>query len=1377
MKPERLVNSTKPQEASPDTYWHGKNGIWDRNRRAVQNEPGFLPSSVNIPYSPIGVVETDTYPIIFSTDNVYSAIGFFDEANDVYTPILNDATKSFKLNFDLTRPIKGEARRNFLDQIEVAWFELNNTAGANPPRFMNTVTPGTTLNDFLLFPQSNFPKIDLEISGGGNLGMGAYYVAVRYLKKDGTQTRYGTLSAPLFATDDHYSTIPGSNTGKALTINLMNVDTRFDTLIICVVQKVNGVDTPYELPELQVAATMQFIYTGGENVTQITMDEVLVPGAFYENIGAMTQLDDTLYMGDMYEENIIDYQQYANLVRLRWKSSLLTAGVHPVPLNDSGKQRGFMHQEVYAFYIVLKLNTGRSTRGFIIPGPAPISADLATSSLGSEQGLNKPKFMLEDTVKNIDTSDNSGDFGVWVNQGEVYPDTPDFDSTSLGGADLRGQPVRHFRTPSLRFCKNNFYSANPEYGRTVLDTLGLEAFNVQIPPELQNRVIGWEIHYAQRDFNNATVQGQSLLLFGTQSNQAYAGHAGNIRFSGGNWGSYQRTHSAGGTSDPESLRPVDNYVRFHALDLLISRPSISPTHLSVQYGLVIRFPTTNANTFVNNANQVCFWLDYCNHVPYVDAPLAVPDSAALRRIDEGQYVVNDEVSGSINNTRLESCYACHLPVPDSGLMEMTNWTWMRRDYDRGNNTPPAFEQTYLANLMVYRDNLYQSFYNQTLVRTGYTFNTAQSGSDQTIYGGDTFLSYNSFNTYGLVTDLDVQNDVGREDWKTLPTDGIKVVRTFIGETVSNMAGRYELPGNIYSGFIPKENTAGAGLGFLADYSRDTDCNQIGYSKDVNAVGNLLNGIAPASPFDIFVSRSPHKITRSIKQIAEGKVNNWKNFNALDYFETVKDKGAIANLQGMGDILIIHLTEAFYRTRSKETLNTDLAQITLGSGDIFAITPKETRPSKLGYAGTQHPLACYLTPAGYVFPDARTGEFFLFDGEQLNNLSDGVERFLMKYMQIRQTDVFSGNGITVGYDWRYRRILLTIKNTNLVIGLQNFVPGYEPTPEFIAGLTAGVSIIYTRGRFLVFQGVNTSGFMCDSVPFPQMTDGAFSLDEHSANGTVIGTVTATDGATPYYYSIISGNPYGAVAIDHTTGQLTVVNTTVFDWVLTPVLTLLVQVTDNNGNTATSTQTVTLIHVPSTPVIGPQVFHILDTISNGDTVGVMMGSNRDGGTPDWEIISGNSAGVFAIDSVTGAITIADNSSINRTTTPSYTLGISLTMNGVTATISIPVYVDPGITAPTWSGTSVFTAGHTTPNGTLIGLFLAATCSNPVDYILESYNNTGAINIDIDPTSGTFGNITILNNSFLVAGIDNIWVIRCYNTVNPSLYIDVTITIHIT
>ena len=57
--------------------------------------------------------------------------------------------------------------------------------------------------------------------------------------------------------------------------------------------------------------------------------------------------------------------------------------------------------------------------------------------------------------------------------------------------------------------------------------------------------------------------------------------------------------------------------------------------------------------------------------------------------------------------------------------------------------------------------------------------------------------------------------------------------------------------------------------------------------------------------------------------------------------------------------------------------------------------------------------------------------------------------------------------------------------------------------------------------------------------PAFSDQGLSVDENSANGTVVGTVTGTDpegGAVTY--AITSGNTGGAFAIDANTGQVTV-----------------------------------------------------------------------------------------------------------------------------------------------------------------------------------------------------------------------------------------------
>lgn len=1254
MKPERLSLDTSKVEQPQGTNPYGKNGV--RLSGVDFNENGFLPSNITLPYKLIGKIETDMYPVYYSTDNTNSAFGFHDTDNDLYVPIFDDSSTDFKLNFNINRPIKGEYRRNFRNEIELTWIELAAT-GANPPRWANTSRIGSDLNDFLVFPKSLIPYIDTTIVPGGNLGMGAYFVGVKYIKNDGTETRYTTLTRPLIAFSDNYDTIPGTNTGKALSITLTELDQAYDRVQIVVVERINGVDTPYTLPELPIAPTITFIYTGAEKQDQLTLDEVLIPAAYYENAKAITQLSDQLFLANMTEEEIIDWQQYATMIKIRWKSELVSVASRPVIATESGKQRGYMHEETYAFYAVLLLRNGRNSRAFTIPGPIALGGDTAQSSLATAQSMtDTPVYLVEDTCRNIDITSNTGDCGIWINQDENYPDIVQFDATAIGGENLRGQPVRHHKMPSIHFCKTNFYNGNSEYGRTQLDTLGLEVTNVIIPADLQDKAIGWEIYYAKRDFNNATILGQSLLMFGAQANQDAAG-GGGITSTGGNWSSYQRTHSHGSTTDGESLKLVNNYMRFHAFDILYNRPSINPTHISLQLYHVIRFGGS-LNIAANDAHQVNYDLDYTNGQGNVQAPQVPAADNILYKIDNGQYVVNNSTSGDFSNIRLEEAFVAKLPHPNGDLMNTAGWTWMHRDYDQGNNSAPAFESTYLANLCVTRRNIYLSYFSPTLVRTGKVFPATIQASDATIYGGDTFVSVYTFITYGLVTRKDVVNDTGITDWKTLATDGIKTNHRFICETVSDVACRYETPGETYSKFWPKSSMATGTNTFLYGFSRDTNPNQIGYSRDCNAVGDLLNGIIAASPYDQFVSESPTKVIRSEKQISESMINSWKSFSALDYYEAVKNKGPIINLCGMNDRLIIHHQHAIFITRSKATFQGDITEVTLGTGDIFQFEPNEVRPAHLGYGGTLNPLACVLTPIGYVYPDNITGELFLFDGNNLVNIGTGLINFFLQYLIVREINSFIGNGISIGFEQYYKRLLLTVKNRKLNSNSLVFVPNYQATTSFFDTLTPDVSVVYKDGRYQLFKGVNSSEFECSTGDYPTLGDYSFTKNEHIPNGSSIGTVTATSGVLPYSYIIITPlTDRGGLGIDPLSGAITVINSSAFDYSLS-ILSLVVQVTDANGNTDTGTVSVTINHVDSTPVLPPYTVTIPEGTANSTVVNTEVATNRDGGSITYTITAGNGLGAFAINSSTGVVTVADSSQLVYATNPVFTLTVRAT-----------------------------------------------------------------------------------------------------------------------
>ncbi|MEQ9409865.1 MAG: SdrD B-like domain-containing protein [Fuerstiella sp.] len=98
--------------------------------------------------------------------------------------------------------------------------------------------------------------------------------------------------------------------------------------------------------------------------------------------------------------------------------------------------------------------------------------------------------------------------------------------------------------------------------------------------------------------------------------------------------------------------------------------------------------------------------------------------------------------------------------------------------------------------------------------------------------------------------------------------------------------------------------------------------------------------------------------------------------------------------------------------------------------------------------------------------------------------------------------------------------------------------------------------------------------------PAASDAAFDLVENSSNGTVVGSMAATDpGEETLTWSIASGNESGAFAIDPATGVITVADSTQLDFETTPVFELEVTVTDDDRAADTADVTINLLNQAS------------------------------------------------------------------------------------------------------------------------------------------------------------------------------------------------------
>jgi len=1067
MKPIKgLAQDTRPENQMEGTYPFGKNGIQFDLKGTISNEKGFkqfesfkgLASVIEQGYQINGILSTDSSKVIvFYTNNVNSRILLFDVETDTVGFQFDDSLLSYKLGFKIENYITGQVQRNHKGELVCAF-----TDKVTFPKYLNIDNPEIAeLKDWNLFPEFNAPDVSMATVNGGTLDAGAYFVALRYYKLDGTVTSFTRVYNGIAITGDGGTSI----SDKSVEIAITNQDTAYAFIELAIISKIGGVTSAKLLTKIPVNNVSSIVeYTGDNYFQSITLEEVLVPQVFYNKVETMGQLNDALYIGKLESEpEILDMQKYANLVELVWTSELIDMSSVPEE-HKNGTKKGFMHEETYACYIRYRKTNGTFTPAFTIPGPVPISSDLLTSSQSTAGGMTPEMvYKMEDTITTFSPITFSGLTGTYQNETEVYPTDDNFDSSSVGGIDNKGQLVRHHKMPSLRFCRENLYPSETEYGKTKLDILGLQAYNVIIPPKYAGIIDGYEILYAKRTIADMTVYGQGLLLQWAKDQ-------------------YNQFHSNGSNT---SIGTVFNgYIldatryHFHAFDILFNKPTIQPSFVSAQYKLssFIKqiIDAGSSGTFDQN-NPAVRLIDMMDP----SAVVGTVPAQYVRGVANSKYLINNVVVGDYNNLFRETSLSGVLQGSTSNLpVTVGNLTTITDIFV----TVPA--EAYLINLMDTKKNIYESFYAKSLVSAG---NPKNLTDNSPFWGGDVFVVPYTFHTYGPVDTSDLYTqDVGTGDPLSPDVRNVRIVNRVVCETISNLYARYEITGNIYSKWFPNSTlTFNDVTCYPASYNLTIDPNQFGYSKGSEAINDFITSDI-YNPYRDYIYKFPYRVHRGGK-LSRQNTRSWKTFLALDYYECQKNMGHIQHLEGMDDRLLIHHENALFLTQDKAKLDSGILGVTLGTGDIFQFEPQEANSSPWGYNGTQHDLACVRTPIGYVFADAKQGELYLFksDGKRTppSLINNTLHRFLRDYLKINGKNTFLANGITIGWDQKYKRIFATVKNMhpskyneagNLrVIHIVN-----DLETDFPSGLVTG-DVIFYQGRYLEFvsTGTGTSGYDC------------------------------------------------------------------------------------------------------------------------------------------------------------------------------------------------------------------------------------------------------------------------------------------------------------
>lgn len=1089
--------SCNPINQPPGTWRQGKNFVVNKKKAAFVTEPGTDLTATEFPFGiaiPTGsAVFPDGSYVQFAagSNGGKDRIGIVSKDGIYRDIIVDDAlnlTSFFPIrSYEIDYNAFGERIVGFTDRF-------NSFRVLNVDRLPFLLNPDMSLlhpediSDLEGFPKFKLPIFTFVVNQvGGSVPSGAISACFSYESNDGTRTPSSPPSKMIYITDDSTAVgydkfdgcLPRTRTSKSITFNVTNVDTRYDQLVLIIVRKVGGVTEVVAIKRIDITGTTASItYVGSETETPMSVESVLTPRPLYTKVGCIAQLNSQLYLGDLEAESDIEYQSYANNIRVHYNTKL-TSSTNILESHKNVLPGGFAHGGVYALYIAFVLKNGSWSRGFHIPGRVAIGDDKSILNLNATTGLPNgiKKYQVQDTTNRSspsytfidDTFHNSNlsstsNMGYWENQNEVYP-------AGFPG-NLGGLPVRHHVFPTMRKCKELHYPATTGYGRNQLDVLGIDVADVIIPADVQAKIEGWAIFYAHRGYSNSNTLGNDLFLYAANT----AVDTAMVWSGGGNWKT--RFIEPGDnviSGKTEKFTVNRNYNRGHNFELMKDKPGLSPSSLYIEFEFKYRKENLRADyqTYGKVGGHVAgSGVDRGNNpgmvVDYTDAvynSVQLPSSQLLRGVEEFKYLPIGIIDGSIRTVKNEDII--HLKIFQSNNIPLTtsevNVYSTGRSYglfpsDGGDAAgftggQGGGEESYLITYKQIKSDLYDEFNNQLLTLTDMLCLPTENFK-RGIRGGDTFTNVRSFitNAPRFMEDFD-------------QTFGTTTIRAHLYEGRYNVGLRHEVVGEPTTRYYPKTlgnefwddpNKPDSWAGVKMIFNRTEDVNGLALNTDYSATNTYIQ-LSTYTVNQRLTNKFPYRVIRGgVTSGSAASINGWKTFLAADYYESNRNRGRISDLFVLDDNLFIHHMYGLFRTLGTEKLSLGSTEVYLGTADIFAQRPKELVTTELGFLGNQNIFASFTFEGGRFWVDQSRGRVFILNKNGASEISkDGMYEFFRDNLKIDSAglvyntpedpnnpndpnypywdhpiahpNVPEGQGIIATYDPKYERIILCKKS--------------------------------------------------------------------------------------------------------------------------------------------------------------------------------------------------------------------------------------------------------------------------------------------------------------------------------------------------------------
>lgn len=926
--------------------------------------------------------------------------------------------------FNVNYPIHGEFFINSENETIISW-----TDNFNPPRYLNLTMKEADIScdNTLLFNYAVPPVIDSTVLvSGGSLQSGGYIPFVQYERSDKSVSNIFKIYNPVSIVKDSYGNYaemdgndPKEYTSKAIQLNVSGINTTYDYIKIGIIEVRDGVQTAsFVKQEPITGANATYVITGQETKTAIAMAELVIDYALYKKVRHLTTVQNELFATDLTSANEPNLQQEVNKYKLKWLSKLID--IQSASTFKDGVSRTFAHGEVYAFYIRYHWKSYGIGRWHVLQGRTANVGE--TAIVTQANGTQYRKYQIDDTCTKESYTNGvyKGEFSLWENVNETYP-------TDCG---FSGGLVRHFKFPSVSWCKKNLYNVN-NYGVSVFDRLGIEIQGVDLNAIVDcngESPIGYEVGFAKRNFDNSTTTGQSITIFHSVKKRGYD-KAQRVSM-GGNW-------NIGNVSDP-TLDPT-NQPRLYPFEYLFG--NINPScnsirvELKLQRNLMSGFGVRHELTS-NSKWDEAFYLK----ADFTESPSAksIAVTNEFKTVKDARIIPANTVAPSIDNLLTETCVTLTMDnstfpsltvMPTGGLYLQRNIRYdeidkaVEQDSANSSYSPTAVYETFLVTMLNVINNCYANFYQQDIVTMGLIVNPQ-------IWNGDTYICDYSINTYGRLTNRvnskefnDLNVSTSDEKFDSI-LGGVKAIHRFICESQYNIGLRYENSNQLlgYTKYYPSSKFVDYYNNYLYGFVRNVEPNQfkVGYSKDYNTL-NIFQRSDILTPdlFNNFISNEKYSTIRS-------RGTAWRNYKQADKYIGITNRGEIINTQGGSNFLYIHYEEALFRTIPRNRrLQTEEETVYLGTSDIFDATPEEVLHDELGQLGTRHKFSCLYSPIGYIFYDSDRGLWIIVGQSGIKVISDlGLRFFFKRHKECYGDNPYNGYSMQSVYDTRYERLLLS-----------------------------------------------------------------------------------------------------------------------------------------------------------------------------------------------------------------------------------------------------------------------------------------------------------------------------------------------------------------